>query len=317
MTNSAFPAEIKLQFSGHETFPLRYGWLKKVFDAVVASEQEATDTKQVFSSADAIARFGVGKNMIASMRYWALAAGMISEVRAHLGPYATTTIAHRILADSGLDPWMEDPATLWFLHWKFTSTPYRTSTWYWVFNHCQQTTFDRAAIVEQLERLCKERQLKVARATLKRDVECFVRTYVGRAANETIEENLECPLTELSLIRPTGRKDTYQMMRGPKPTLNQQIFASATVEYWQRKHREVRTLSFVSVLHDPGSPGRVFALDEESLADYLISLEAVTEGAIIWSETAGMRQLIATTDLGCLDPHALLVKAYGRKRKAA
>ena len=25
------------QFSGHETFPMRYGWLKKVVDAVTAS----------------------------------------------------------------------------------------------------------------------------------------------------------------------------------------------------------------------------------------------------------------------------------------
>ena len=30
------------QFSGHETFPLRYGWLKKAFDAVRATE-ERTD----------------------------------------------------------------------------------------------------------------------------------------------------------------------------------------------------------------------------------------------------------------------------------
>ena len=26
------------QFSGHETFPLRYGWLKKAFDAVLGTE---------------------------------------------------------------------------------------------------------------------------------------------------------------------------------------------------------------------------------------------------------------------------------------
>ena len=86
MTNTAFSPEMKPQFSGHETFPLRYGWLKKVHDAVRENEQQGVDGKQVFSSEDAIARFGVGKNMVASMRYWALAAGMLAEVRAHLGP---------------------------------------------------------------------------------------------------------------------------------------------------------------------------------------------------------------------------------------
>lgn len=29
----------KLHFAGHETFPLRYGWLKKAFDAVVLEEK--------------------------------------------------------------------------------------------------------------------------------------------------------------------------------------------------------------------------------------------------------------------------------------
>ena len=48
---------------GHETFPLRYGWLKKAFDAV--AEEEATgNERSVFLAADAIARFGVGRNMV-------------------------------------------------------------------------------------------------------------------------------------------------------------------------------------------------------------------------------------------------------------
>ena len=44
------------QLSGHETFPLRYGWLKKAYDAVRNSEDQA-DNGEVFSGPDAIARF--------------------------------------------------------------------------------------------------------------------------------------------------------------------------------------------------------------------------------------------------------------------
>ena len=57
------------QLSGHETFPLRYGWLKKAFDAVRATE-DVGDNRTVFTGEDAIARFGVGKNMVASMLHW-------------------------------------------------------------------------------------------------------------------------------------------------------------------------------------------------------------------------------------------------------
>ena len=48
------------QLSGHETFPLRYGWLKKAFDEVRKTE-DAENNRAVFLAADAIARFGVGK----------------------------------------------------------------------------------------------------------------------------------------------------------------------------------------------------------------------------------------------------------------
>ena len=50
------------QLSGHETFPIRYGWLKKAFDRVWDTEDQR-DNRDVFSGSDAIARFGVGKNM--------------------------------------------------------------------------------------------------------------------------------------------------------------------------------------------------------------------------------------------------------------
>ena len=47
------------QFSGHETFPLRYGWLKKAYDAV--SKTEGVGSRNVFLDFDAIAQFGVGQ----------------------------------------------------------------------------------------------------------------------------------------------------------------------------------------------------------------------------------------------------------------
>ena len=44
--------------------------------------------------------------------------------------------------------------------------------------------------------------------------------------------------------------------------------------------------------HEPGSPGRVFLLDEADLAERLSSLEMHTQGQFRWSETAGLKQVI-------------------------
>ena len=58
------------RFAGHETFPLRYGWLKKAADGI-------TSDPSLFTRADALVRLGVGKNMVRSLRHWAMAPGIV------------------------------------------------------------------------------------------------------------------------------------------------------------------------------------------------------------------------------------------------
>ena len=101
------------QLSGHETFPIRYGWLKKAFDAVQESEGQE-DNRYVFSGPEAIARFGVGKNMVGSMRHWATVAGVIEDAA---GRIVTTSLGCLIFGNRGIDPYMEHPATAWLIHW--------------------------------------------------------------------------------------------------------------------------------------------------------------------------------------------------------
>ena len=67
------------QFSGHETFPLRYGWLKKAVDAVTNYPNKETN-KAIFSRPEAIADFGVGKNMVLSIRHWATVTDIIIDL---------------------------------------------------------------------------------------------------------------------------------------------------------------------------------------------------------------------------------------------
>jgi hypothetical protein len=70
--------DFKLQFAGHETFTLRYGWLKKVFDAISVVETGTnSDAAAIFHEDASVANFGVGKNMVQSMRHWAIATGLL------------------------------------------------------------------------------------------------------------------------------------------------------------------------------------------------------------------------------------------------
>ncbi len=286
-----FQPDYDAQFSGHETFPLRYGWLKKVFDRVAETEEESANRIACWGD-DAIARFGVGKNMVASMRHWAKAARIIEEPETT--SVRTTELGHLLFGPKGLDPWMEHPATLWLIHWQLAGRSEKT-TWFWTFNHYPAITFERDKLEKLLARFIRDRGWPaIAAKTLKNDVACFIRTYVARQPSGKTghDDALESPLTELGLIKAIGKKDGFRFVRGPKSTLGDGVFAYALIDFWSRYAPNAATLSFEAVAHEPGGPGRVFLFDEDDVADRLTALDDATGGALRWSETAGLKQVV-------------------------
>lgn len=284
------------QFSGHETFPLRYGWLKKVFDRVAETEQDSCNRAACWDD-DAIARFGVGKNMVASMRHWAKAARVIEEPA--INSVRTTELGRLLFGPRGLDPYMEHPATLWLIHWQLAAREDKT-TWFWAFNHYPAITFERDGLIKKLDRLAKDRNWsRVANTTIRNDVACFIRTYVARLPSGKTghDDALESPLTELGLIKAIGKKDGFRFVRGPKTTLGDGVFTYALIDFWSRYASNAATLSFEAIAHAPGGPGRVFLFDENDVADRLAALDDVTRGALRWSETAGLKQVVRNIDV--------------------
>ena len=67
------PPDPAYRFTGHQTFPFRHGWFPKAAAAI-------HEDPALFARPDALARLGVGKNMVASIRHWCAVAGLI-----HLG----------------------------------------------------------------------------------------------------------------------------------------------------------------------------------------------------------------------------------------
>jgi hypothetical protein len=300
------PLTRKPQFSGHETFALRQLWLKKACDAIQKHELTIAP-RNIFSDENSIAKFGVGKNMVSSIRHWALACDCVSEDD---NSYKVTDIGDLLFGQNGIDKYLEHPSTAWLIHWKLAGEAYRTTTWYWLFNHVIDPVLDNENLFTQLKNFVKDKEYKVADTTLKRDIDCCLRTYVPRVAGESPEEISDSVLGELSLIRQTGR-GKFEFQRGPKPTLTNGIFAYALIKFWGEETTSTQqTLSFESIMHEYGSPGRVFKLDEDSVIERLQSLEDVTKGQLKWSDTAGMRQVIRTPKN--INELALIKTAYDR-----
>jgi hypothetical protein len=301
-----YESDYEPRFSGHETFPLRYGWLKKAYDAV-ANTEITPENKSVFLDDDSIAKFGVGKNMVASMRHWASAIGIINGSGTR-----TTELGNKLFASDGLDPYLEHPSTLWLIHWHLSGRPDKT-TWFWVFNYFHGESFERDHLVNGLDKLAKDRSWnRVASATIRRDVECFVRTYAAKspAAKAIYEDALESPLAELGLIKPIGKRDGFRLVRGHKSSLAMGIFLYALIDFWERFSPNSNTLSYEAIAHEPGSPGRVFLLNENDLFDYLVEIQDHTKETFKWSETAGLKQVIRNKKPNMVEAYAYLKTDY-------
>lgn len=86
-------------------------------------------------------------------------------------------------------------------------------------------------------------------------------------------------------------KGAFEFRRGSKRSLPDGVFAYALLDYWERIPHSGSVMAFDRVAYDYGSPGRVFKLDENAVADRLMALEELTRGQIQWTEQAGIRQV--------------------------
>ena len=293
------------QFAGHETFPLRLLWLKKAHDAV----GEGVETG-FFQRPEAIVHFGVGRNMAVSMRFWALASGMATEQARRI---EQTPLGRLLLDNDGLDPYLESPATIWLVHWYLASKLQMTTTIHYAFNHINSTEFTAESLAKELASFAVQRGWKVSEVTLKRDVEVFLRGYVRRS-EMNVEDAAEPLLAELGLIRSMSPGPWFEFIRGPKPTLPDEVFLFALIEFWSDLGSDLSTLTAEQISYAPGSPGRAFKLDENSVVSRLMNLDELTNGALIWTDTAGLRQVQRRREMDAL---ALLPLAYARGRSRA
>jgi hypothetical protein len=99
----------------------------------------------------------------------------------------------------------------------------------------------------------------------------------------------------------------FQFHRGPQPDLPDGVLFYAALDYWDRHAAGLETLSLRDLARRPGSPGQLFKLDENSLAERCGQVEDWTDGAVGYHETAGLKQLYRRRHV---DPFVLLQQVY-------
>ena len=219
----------------------------------------------------------------------------------HLVP---TAFGHLLLDEDGWDPWLEDPASLWLLHWKLLGpgSECTAPVWWTAFNLFAPDQFEEYQLTDLVAELAAAAGWKsVMESSIKKDVDCLLRTFaVRRTGRQTMDDVLDCPTRQLGLIAPAvGETKSWRFVTGPKPSLPPAIVAYACLDFLADVGPKERTISVARLSSDPGAPGRAFRLTESNLYDILV--EAAKEVPLMRvAEPAGLRQLIVDGDVGAL-----------------
>lgn len=294
MSINIFDDEYTPRFTGHETFHLRYGWLKKAYDAVNLSDS-GDIAENIFRDKSAISHFGVGKNMVAAIRHWAMSFGIIRSAKDKptLSEHETTALGDYIFDNkNGVDPYLESLETLWLLHWRLVTQSNKT-TFLYAFNAFNEAEIDREKFLRTLRQLITSRGWgNVADATLQKDISNLIGTYAVRRIDKrvSVEDVISSPLTELQLLS-QAEGNSFKFNRGGKVGLSDGVFAFCLLEFWNMYSEGTTTLSFEAVCHEPFSPGRAFFLSAQDLMQYISRLEDITSGAVRWVESSGSRHI--------------------------
>ncbi len=266
-------------FSHHESFHLRYGWLKKSYNQI-------QNDPQVFQSVNAPVILGVGKNMVRAIKFWSLASKIIKQDgKSKNTSMRSTNMGDNIFRDNGLDPYLEKPDTLWLLHWLLFAPPCRIPVWWIIMNEFPATNIKIEDVTESI----------IARVTnisewntpspksIKKDVDVFIHTYTTRQDKLSIEDYLDCPFRQLHMIKQSSR-DSMRFVFGKKHGLSPLITAFACLDFIDRAGIKSGSISVSRLATETGSVGNIFKINENDLADLL-------DGACNESKSIKMRNI--------------------------
>lgn len=288
------------RFSGHESFPCRYSWLPKAYRAL------SKDPRALVDDEAAMVELGVGKNMVRAIRFWVQAAGVAEPGASGL---IVTSLGTHIFSEDGLDPYLEDIRTLWLIHWKIASNFHEPLyAWESILGRWHLPEFTRSEVLASFQRETQRMERDLSLVTLEQHFDVFIHTYLPTRGpkGEVKEDNLDCPLVELELLRENGTRRhgtngrsecVYKFNREPKPSITTHLFAFALSDFWDSRHSAERTLTLREIAGGLGSPGKVFQLSEADVWDRVSRLDHDTNGAFVLRESAVQSHVVRNKSL--------------------
>ena len=263
----------KYTFSGHDSFQCRQLWLKKGYDYV----QEGKD----FNNEDAVVQLGVGKNMVSSIRFWLKAFNIIDNKD------IPTEFGKRLFDDeTGYDPFLEDEASLWLLHYQLVINGF-ASIYSIVFNEFRREKlfFNKETFVNYVKRIGERNaNLNFNDNTVGKDFIVFANLYKNDSENKNVEDSFSGILSELEILKSKDKQfyiENTERDNLPEPIVLYVILDNSNYG---------NAISLNSLEFDINSPGSIFALNRSGLMNKISEIVSSSKD-ITFTDQAGIKEL--------------------------
>jgi hypothetical protein len=288
------------RFSGHESFVLRAGWLRKFYDAVTLTP-EALESDE-----SSILRLGIGRNMVKSLEFWADACSVAGTSDNGL---AGGTLGHYFFhPDRGVDPYMETIDSIAMVHWAF-SVNANIAAWDIIFANRTHNRFTRSQLVEQILKRARTLKRPLSPNTADQHASIFLASYnsSGQEDEQSVDA-VACPLQDLEMVRRSvslGKDDLFETRAQDRLRLLPSTMARILAQYWTLFHADKESLPFETVLNGYRSPGAVFRLTDFALERAISAIEVELPGVFRLVDTVDTRR-ITVSSIEALNKWAVL-----------
>ena len=267
----------KVKMKRHESFSIREGWLSKGLLAV------QSDSK-IFSSEDATDILGIGTNMVKSLKYWLYATNLIKDNK---NVVEVTDFGKLIIQ---YDPYMEDEFTWWMIHVNMLLNQDDFYVGNLFFNKCISKNFSKEDVYNIVSDNLNSKKLEFNEKILVDEINTIIKTYVVDNSNDTPENNFNCPLADLELLKRIS-KDNYERLKPDYRNLNFLIVYFLLLQVLDGREY----ISIDELIKIQNSPSRILNLDKNLINDYLDDMRR--NNLITINRTAGLNMVYVSENL--------------------
>jgi len=270
---------MRYSFSGHETFHCRSLWLKKGIDYIQNDYSLQDDS--------AVVDLGVGKNMVASIKFWMRATALLHE-------NTVTRLGDFLFGREGEDRYCEDVATLWILHYHLVTSGiaslYRLT---FIDFQREKREFDRDSLQSFVKRMCNTPEQKNVYNdnTVRKDIGVLLQNYVAPTDLKQIER-FSALFINLNLILRSG-DNKYRFAEVHYNTIPDEIVLYVLFDF----KGEGLSLSFdkIQIL------ALLFCMPVASFLERLSELAVKYSNIIDYSDNSGIRNVLFKANIDKFD----------------